>query len=70
MAGAFRAQPGGLIALLSQAQLASLRAVADGALKSLPEHHLRRLLDLGLIVESADGLAATALGRERLIADK
>jgi len=62
--------PRGLVAPLSQAQLASLRGVADGALKSLPEEHRKRLLDLQLVTETANGLAATELGRERLISDR
>lgn len=65
-----RDMPRGLVAPLSQAQLASLRGVADGALKSLPEEHRKRLLDLQLVTETANGLAATELGRERLISDR
>jgi hypothetical protein len=65
-----RDMPRGLSAPLSQAQLASLRGVADGALRTLPEEHRKRLLDLALVTEMAEGLAVTDLGRERLISDR
>ncbi|HTR85935.1 MAG TPA: hypothetical protein VMI56_15750 [Reyranella sp.] len=65
-----REMPRGLVAPLSQAQLASLRGVSDGALKDLPEEHRKRLLDLGLLTESEAGLGVTELGRERLVSDR
>jgi hypothetical protein len=65
-----RDTPRALMAPLSQAQLASLRGVADGALRALPEEHRKRLLDLQLVTETAGGLVATDLGRERLISDR
>ncbi|MDB5489852.1 MAG: hypothetical protein JWQ58_3567 [Reyranella sp.] len=62
--------PKGLIAPLTQAALASLRGLADGAALSMPEEHRARLLHLGLIETAPDGAAITALGRERLISDR
>jgi len=62
--------PRGLIAPLSQAQLASLRELADGTLAALPDDHRTRLLDLELIDESGGRLVVTRLGRERLVSDR
>ena len=71
MARNIRQSPRGLIAPLTQPALASLRSLNDGTPITLPEDQRLRLLELGLIEETADGLlAATALGRERLISDR
>ena len=70
MANERRDKPRGLVAPLSQAQLASLKAVGDGALSSLPIEHHNRLLQLELVHETAGGLVITNLGRERLISDR
>lgn len=65
-----RTTPKGLIAPLTQAALASLRALAEGTAASMPEEHRTRLLHLALIETSPEGDAITALGRERLICDR
>jgi hypothetical protein len=65
-----RSLPRGLIAPLTQAQLNSLRAFADGAMPTLPDEHRPRLLDLGLIALSEGRISVTALGRERLASDR
>ena len=71
MARDIRQSPRGLIAPLSQPALASLRSLNDGTPITLPEDQKLRLLELGLIEETADGLlAVAALGRERLISDR
>ena len=70
MARDIRGLPRGLVAPITQAQLGSLRALADGTLATLPDDHLRRLLDLALIEETAGVYAVTALGRERLASDR
>jgi hypothetical protein len=62
--------PRGLIAPLTQAQLNSLRDFADGAVPSVPDEYLARLLDLDLIAERDGRLAVTTLGRERLVSDR
>ncbi|WP_428686100.1 hypothetical protein [Reyranella sp.] len=62
--------PRGLIAPLTQAALASLRALAEGTAPSMPHEHRARLLHLALIETAAEGDAITALGRERLISDR
>jgi len=64
-----RDMPRGLIAPLSQAQLGPLRGLADGTLSDIPGDHRQRL-HLELIEERGDGLAVTALGRQRLVADR
>ena len=64
-----RTAPRGLVAPLSQAALASLRALHEST-QDVPPEHQPRLLDLGLI-EQADGrLTVTAIGRERLVSDR
>jgi hypothetical protein len=65
-----REKPRGLVAPLTQAQLASLRGVGDGALAALPIEHHKRLLHLELVQETPGGLAITDLGRRRLISDR
>jgi hypothetical protein len=70
MARDIRTTPKGLIAPLTQAALASLRALAEGAAASMPEEHRARLRHLALIETSPEGDAVTALGRERLICDR
>lgn len=65
-----RSMPRGLIAPLSQAQLGSLRALAEGTLTALPVDHRARLLDLQLIDDDSGHLAVTRLGRERLVSDR
>ncbi|HTE37659.1 MAG TPA: hypothetical protein VK630_14050 [Reyranella sp.] len=65
-----RSMPRGLIAPLSQAQLGSLRELAEGTLSALPDDHRARLLDLQLIEENSGLLAVTRLGRERLVSDR
>lgn len=65
-----RTMPKGLIAPLTQAALASLRALAGGTAASMPDEHRARLLHLGLIETSPEGDAVTALGRERLVSDR
>lgn len=65
-----RTTPKGLIAPLTQAALASLRALADGTAPPMPEEHRARLLHLALIETSPEGDAITSLGRERLICDR
>jgi hypothetical protein len=70
MARDVRTMPQGLIAPLTQAALASLRARAEGTAASMPEEHRQRLLHLSLIETSPEGDAITALGRERLICDR
>lgn len=70
MARDVRTMPRGLIAPLTQAALASLRALAEGTAPSLPDEHRARLLHLALIETSPEGDAITALGRERLISDR
>lgn len=63
-------RPRGLVAPLSQAQLASLRELTDGTVSSIPPDHRLRLLHLELVEETPDGLSTTELGRERLISDR
>jgi hypothetical protein len=58
MARDIRQSPRGLIAPLSQPALASLRSLNDGTPITLPEDQKLRLLELGLIEETADGLLA------------
>jgi len=70
MAREIRTMPNGLIAPLTQAALASLRALGDGTAAPMPEEHRLRLHHLALIETSAEGDAITALGRERLICDR
>jgi len=65
-----RQSPRGLIAPLTQPMLATLRSLHQGWPQEIPEDHRTRLLDLGLIEAKEDGLAVTALGRERLISDR
>lgn len=65
-----RTMPKGLIAPLTQAALASLRALAERTALSMPEEHRTRLRRLALIETSPEGDAITALGRERLICDR
>ena len=65
-----RSMPRGLIAPLTQAQLNSLRAFADGAVPSVPDEYRARLLDLGLVDERDGRLAMTTLGHERLASDR
>jgi hypothetical protein len=65
-----REKPRGLVAPLSQAQLASLRGVADGTLSSVQPDHRLRLVHLELVEETPDGLAITELGRQRLVSDR
>lgn len=65
-----RKSPRGLIAPLSQAALASLRNLHEGAQRELPDDHRSRLLDLALIEDINGSIAVTALGRERLISDR
>ena len=51
--------------------LASLRSLNDGTPITLPEDQKLRLLELGLIEVTNDGLVAvTELGRERLTSDR
>lgn len=70
MARDIRTMPKGLIAPLTQAALASLRALAEGTAASMPEEHRARLLHLSLIETNPEGDAITALGRERLVSDR
>ncbi len=71
MARDIRHSPRGLVAPLTQAALASLRNLGEGVPFALPDDHRLRLLDLGLIEETQDGLfAVTNLGRERLASDR
>lgn len=71
MARDIRQSPRGLIAPLTQAALSSLRDLNDGTPVTLTEDQKSRLLELGLIEETTDGLlAVTPLGRERLISDR
>jgi hypothetical protein len=71
MARDIRQSPRGLVAPLTQAALASLRSLNDGTPVTLPDDQKSRLLELGLIEETNDGLlAVTALGKERLISDR
>lgn len=70
MARDIRTMPRGLIAPLTQAALASLRALAEGTAASMSEEHRTRLLHLALIETTSEGEAITALGRERLICDR
>jgi hypothetical protein len=70
MARDIRTLPRGLIAPITQAQLASLRNLAEGTISAMPDDHRGRLLDLGLIEETAGVYGATALGRERLASDR
>ncbi|CAN5799522.1 hypothetical protein BH11PSE3_BH11PSE3_34780 [soil metagenome] len=65
-----RKSPRGLIAPLTQAALASLRALHEGSSHELPDDHRNRLLDLALIEENSGRVAVTELGRERLISDR
>ena len=65
-----RSVPRGLIAPLSQAQLNTLRELAEGTLSALPDDHRIRLLDLQLIEDKSGLLAITRLGRERLVSDR
>lgn len=65
-----RSMPKGLIAPLTQAALASLRALGDGAPATMPQEHRARLLHLSLIETGPEGDAITALGRERLVSDR
>ena len=65
-----RSMPRGLIAPLSQAQLGSLRELADGTLSALPDDHRARLLDLQFIEENSGLLAVTRLGQGRLVSDR
>ena len=65
-----RSMPRGLIAPLSQAQLSSLRELAEGTLSALPDDHRARLLDLQLIDDSGGRPAVTRLGHERLVSDR
>ncbi len=65
-----RSMPRGLIAPLTQSQLNSLRALAEGTLATLPDDHRARLLDLKLIEENSGLLAVTGLGHERLVSDR
>ena len=65
-----RERPRGLVAPLSQAQLASLRGLEDGTLASIPPDHRLRLLHLELVEDAPDGLSITELGRQRLISDR
>lgn len=65
-----RSMPRGLIAPLSQAQLRSLRELAEGTLSALPDDHRARLLDLQLIEDKGSLLAVTLLGHERLVSDR
>lgn len=70
MVGEKRERPRGLVAPLSQAQLASLRKLTDGTVSAIPPDHRLRLLHLELVEETPDGLAVTDLGRQRLISDR
>lgn len=71
MARDIRQSPRGLIAPLPQPTLASLRSLGEGTPFHMPDDHRLRLLDLGLIEETQDGLlAVTELGRERLASDR
>jgi hypothetical protein len=65
-----REKPRGLVAPLTQAQLASLRGVGEGGLTALPIEHHNRLVHLELVREMPNGLAITELGRQRLISDR
>jgi hypothetical protein len=69
MARDLRDMPNGLIAPLSQVQLAILRGIASG-FSEAPDEHRARLLHLKLIEQKADSLVITALGRERLTSDR
>lgn len=62
--------PRGLIAPLKQAALQSLRELADGTARAMPEEHRVRLLQLELIEATPEGDAITPLGRERLVSDR
>ena len=67
MARNIRQSPRGL----TQLALESLRSLNDGTPITLPEDQKLRLLELGLIEETNDGLVAvTDLGRERLASDR
>ena len=70
MARDIRSMPRGLIAPLSQAQLASLRELADGTRSVPPDDHRARLLDLQLIEATGGTFAVTPLGHERLVSDR
>ncbi len=71
MARNIRQSPRGLIAPLTELALASLRSLNDGTPITLPEDQKLRLLELGLIEMTNDGLVAvTDLGRERLTSDR
>ena len=71
MARNIRQSPRGLIAPLTELALASLRSLNDGTPITLPEDQKLRLLELGLIEVTNDGLVAvTDLGRERLTSDR
>jgi hypothetical protein len=71
MARDIRHSPPSLTAPLTQVALASLRSLNDGTPITLPEDQKLRLLELGLIEETSDGLlAVTDLGRERLVSDR
>jgi hypothetical protein len=65
-----RTMPRGLIAPLKQAALASLRELANGVARTMPEEHRVRLLQLELIETTPEGDAITPLGRERLVSDR
>ncbi|SJZ86217.1 hypothetical protein SAMN02745126_02602 [Enhydrobacter aerosaccus] len=70
MARDVRDMPRGLIAPLSQLQLALLRSIADGYVLALPDEHRARLLHLELVRPTESGLVVTELGRERLVSDR
>ena len=70
MARDIRRMPRGLLAPLSQAQLGSLRELANGTLSALPDDHRTRLLDLQLVEEDGGLVAVTRLGWERLVSDR
>lgn len=70
MARDLRDMPTGLIAPLSQVQLALLRGIADGTYGPVPDEHQARLLHLRLVEQTDAGLIITTLGRERLVSDR
>lgn len=63
-------KPRGLIAPLSQAQLGSLRDLANGAITLLPDDHRLRLVHLELIEPVPGGFAVTDVGHKRLASDR
>lgn len=65
-----RSMPRGLLAPLTQAQLGSLRDLAEGTLSTLPDDHRTRLIDLQLVEDKGGFLRVTHLGRERLVSDR